>query len=100
MVGHRTIINGIILLALRCSILSNVYRGFITVPVNEPAQDKTYNKTCVISEDSDQTAHPHNLIRVFANRMRLLQPQCYETGISSCGHGTKAVIQNHKSINE
>ena len=21
-------------------------------------------------------------------------------GISSCGHGTKAVIQNHKSINE
>ena len=30
----------------------------------EPAYDKTYNKTCATSEDSDQPAHQPNLIRV------------------------------------
>ena len=40
----------------------------------EPAHGKTYNKTCAISEDSDQPAHPRSLIRVFAVRMCLLQP--------------------------
>ena len=29
---------------------------------NEPAHDKTYNKTCATSKDSDQPAHPHRLI--------------------------------------
>ena len=44
---------------------------------NEPAHDKTYNKICATSEDSDQPAHPRSLIRVFADRMCLLQsPGC------------------------
>ena len=33
--------------------------------------------TCATSEDSDQTAHPRSLIRVFADRMRLVQPPGY-----------------------
>ena len=41
---------------------------------HEPAHDKTYNKTSATSEDSDQPAHPRSLIRVFADRMCLLQP--------------------------
>ena len=40
----------------------------------EPANAKTYNKTCATSEDSDQPAHPRSLIRVFADRKCLLQP--------------------------
>ena len=40
----------------------------------ESAHDKTYHKTYVTSEDSD---HSRSLIRVFANRMRLLQPLGY-----------------------
>ena len=36
--------------------------------INKPAHDKTYNKTCATSEDSDQPAHPRSLIRVFAGR--------------------------------
>ena len=35
--------------------------------------DKSNNKTCATSEDSDQPAHPRSLIRVFADRMYLLQ---------------------------
>ena len=45
--------------------------------INEPAHDKTYNKTCATSEDSDQPAHPRSLIRVFAGRMCLLRPPGY-----------------------
>ena len=41
------------------------------------AHDKTYNKTCATSGDSDQPAHPRSLIRVFADRMRLLWPPGY-----------------------
>ena len=40
---------------------------------NEPVHDKTYNKTCVTSKDSDQPAHQHSLVRIFADRMYLLQ---------------------------
>ena len=40
---------------------------------NEPVQDKT----CAASEDSDQPAHQCSLIRVFADRMFLLQPPGY-----------------------
>ena len=43
----------------------------------EPAHNKTYNKTCATSEDSDQPAHLRSLIEVFAERMCLLQPQGY-----------------------
>ena len=63
-----------------------------------PAHDKTYNKTCTTSKDSDQPAHlrhsfytnsatsedsypplmpPRSLIRVFADRMCLLQTPSY-----------------------
>ena len=31
---------------------------------NEPAHDKTYNKICLTSDDSDQPLHPSSLIRV------------------------------------
>ena len=30
----------------------------------EPAQDKTYNKTCVTSKDFDQPVHPPSMTRV------------------------------------
>ena len=40
----------------------------------ESVQDKTYNRTWVTSEDSDQPAHPYSLVRVFADRTCLLQP--------------------------
>ena len=43
----------------------------------ESAHEETYNKTYATSEDSDQTAHPRSLIRVFSDRMCLLQPTCY-----------------------
>ena len=42
-----------------------------------PAHNKTYNKTCATSEDSDQTAHPRSLIRFFADCMCLSQPPGY-----------------------
>ena len=44
---------------------------------NEPAHDKTYNKICVTSEDSDQPAHPSSLIRVFTDHMCFPQPPGY-----------------------
>ena len=31
---------------------------------NEPANDKTYNKTCVTSKDSDQPVHSPSMARV------------------------------------
>ena len=48
--------------------------GHIVSIACEPAHDKTYNKSCATGEDSNQTAHPHGLIRVFADHMCLLQP--------------------------
>ena len=42
------------------------------------AHDKTYSETCATSEDSDQPAHPRNLIRVFADRMYLLKTPGYQ----------------------
>ena len=53
-----------------------------TKVINKPAHDKTYNKTCATSEDSDQPAHPRSLIRVFAERMCLLQPLDYKIEIN------------------
>ena len=38
---------------------------------------KNYNKTCATSEDSDQPGHLRSLIRVFADRMCLLQSPGY-----------------------
>ena len=45
----------------------------------EQAHDKTYNKTFATIKDSDQTAHSRSLIKVFADRMCLLQPPGYPT---------------------
>ena len=44
---------------------------------NAPARDRTCNKTCATSEDSDQTARPRSLIRVFTDHICLLQPPSY-----------------------
>ena len=55
--------------------------------INKPAHDKTYNKTCATSEDSDQPAHPRSLIRVFADRMSLLQPPGYSKRDKTCHTG-------------
>ena len=43
----------------------------------EVGHEKIYNKGYASSEDSDQPAHPRSLIRVFADRMCLLQPPGY-----------------------
>ena len=43
----------------------------------EPVHDKLYNKTRATSKDSDQAAHSRSLIRVFADRICLLQPLGY-----------------------
>ena len=43
----------------------------------EPAHDKTYNKTCATSKDSDQPAHSCCLVRVFTDRMCLIYPPTY-----------------------
>ena len=37
--------------------LLNVFLSFV-FPIIEPANDKTYNKICVTSKDSDQPVHP------------------------------------------
>ena len=49
----------------------------LTFSPYERAHEKAYNKTCATSEDSDQPAHPRSLIRVFADRMCLLQRPGY-----------------------
>ena len=54
-----------------CTVFTKVVFFFVS------AHDKTYNKTCATSEDSDQPARPRSLIRVFADRMCLLQPPGY-----------------------
>ena len=43
----------------------------------DSAHDKTYNKTCETSKNSDQPVHPQSLIRVFADRVCLLQSPGY-----------------------
>ena len=48
----------------------------------EPAHDKTYNKTCPTSEDSDHPAHLRSMIRVVADRMCIPQPQTIQRGIN------------------
>ena len=49
-----------------------------------PVHDKTYNKTCATSEDSDQPLHPCSLIRLFADHMCLLQPLDYSKRDKPC----------------
>ena len=52
-------------------------RSHILFQIFKPAHDKNYNETCATSEDWDQSAHPHSLIRVFPDRICLLQPPGY-----------------------
>ena len=49
---------------------------FINQLIFEPVHDKTYNKTCVTSKDSDQPLHQHRMARV------LVYP--LETGEGTC----------------
>ena len=58
-------------------IASKKVTTLIETIIIEPAHDKHYNKTCATSEDSDQPAHLRRLIRVFADRMYLLQSPGY-----------------------
>ena len=57
-----------------CSVVIMINGSILGYLKTEPAHDKTYGKACATSEDSDQPAHPRSLIRVFADRMCLLQP--------------------------
>ena len=56
-----------VILAILGRVLECLSVDILRIILNELAHDKTYNKTCVISEDSDQPSHPHDGIR-------LLQP--------------------------
>ena len=47
-----------------------VYNSVYGCDTFEPPYDKTNKMACAPSEDSDQTGHPPNLIRVFAVRMK------------------------------
>ena len=48
-----------------------------SLQVNIDFRGKMIKNTRATSEDSDQPAHPRSLIRVFADRMRLLQSPGY-----------------------
>ena len=67
---------------LYTSIMSYSYRYMVWL--NKPQLEKTYMYllTCAPNEDSDQTAHPRSLIRVFVVRLRKLcildYPKCTE----------------------
>ena len=58
-------------LSIYCLLLANI------IKTNEPAHDKTYNKTCATSEDSDQPLQLRSPVRVFADRKHLLHPPGY-----------------------
>ena len=49
---------------------------------NELAQDKTYNKTCVTSKDSDQPIHSPSIARVLVysslNSLETVEGTCYQ----------------------
>ena len=60
------------LLSVQIFVINAFYQ-----PLFEPDHDKTYNKTCATSKDSDQPAHLHTLIRVLADHICLLQPSGY-----------------------
>ena len=51
----------------------------------EAAHDIFYNNTYATSEDSDQPAHPRSLIRIFADRMCLLQTLGYQKKVGGGG---------------
>ena len=61
------------LLSVHNTIMAGFYRFTFISKLFESVRYKTYNKTCSTSEDSGPPAHPCSLIRVFADRMYLLQ---------------------------
>ena len=63
----------IIIIWFDCIVLAFSVASCNIINTNDTAYDKTYNKTCATSENSDRPVHPRNLIRVFADRMCLLQ---------------------------
>ena len=67
----RTIFKSMTTFHIKRNSLASAH-AYLRCPVNEPAHDTTYNKTCSISKYSDQPAHPRSLIRVLADRMYLL----------------------------
>ena len=46
----------------------------------DPAHDKTYNKTCVTSKDSDQPVHPPSMAKIFVypslDRLEAVEGTC------------------------
>ena len=56
---------------------ATINSDFVSYNTFEPPHDKTYKKACATSEDSDMPTHSRSLIRVFADRMCLLQPSGY-----------------------
>ena len=50
--------------------------------INQPKQDKTYNKTCVTSKDSDQPVHPPSMARILISpsldSMEAVEGTCYQ----------------------
>ena len=62
---------------LRCFLLLSFFSLKKSVLFYEPTHNKIYNKTCATSEDLDQLANLRSLIRVFADRMCLLQAPDY-----------------------
>ena len=47
----------------KLSVIIKIY-----IYIIEPPNDKTNKMACAPSEDSDQSGHPHSLIRVFTMR--------------------------------
>ena len=41
-----------------------LYKRDINIDINEPAHDKTYNKTCVTNKDSAQPVYPPSMTSV------------------------------------
>ena len=60
---HRWIRNWIVVKVTFSKTVRGNEEWQIESVINEPAQDKTYNKNCVTSKDSDQLVHPHSMAR-------------------------------------
>ena len=49
-------------------VLAGISSTPLMCRINEPWRQKTYLRTCALSEDSDQPAHLRSLIRIFTGR--------------------------------
>ena len=77
--GVKMYANVMILLPLTNHIMSAIF-SMIDDLSYEPQREKTYLLTCAHKEGSNQTAHLHNMIRVFVVHMKKLcflgYPKC------------------------